>query len=506
MPWKKPRPSLELGDPMTVFGRFFPHDHRRATLAGRPAYQMGTALVLGGALGLAVLVPSPPLILSGLVGLILLIATFKNPEIVILVVLCLVSDLVPARFNAPIRLPVGTFHVSDLLLIWLLFVVVFRVFTDKTFPYVKTPLDKPVLLFFAAVVVAMGTSMFRFGMRLKEAQIEARVFMYYLVFFAVTNLIRTRLQLVRLVRGILAIGLLVAGMMIAQAMLGQSLLLMDRQILRGRQLMRFFHPGTVVIFTALMMLICDIALRRQHQNRLLRPLSVLVLGGGILLTLARNLLISGLVSLAVLIFILREFPLGRLAGNFLLIACIAFEVVAVAVIGGKESLVLQYPTAFLGRVSHMSSGAIMTSDETLVSRWIEIRYAWAHIVESPIFGIGLYRPYRPPFYVGDNVTRYVHNAYVSIWLKTGLLGLIPFLWICARFLRRGFQNWRSVQDDFLRAVTLGFTLTFLAMMASNLVAPFFVQGWNLAIFGVMLGINELILVHDQAIDRRTGGT
>jgi hypothetical protein len=491
---------------MTAFGRFFLHDHRRATLACRAARQMGTALVLGGALGLAVLVPSPPLFLSGLVGLILLIATFKNPEIVILVVLCLVSDLVPTRFNAPIRLPVGTFHVSDLLLMWLLCVVVFRVFTDKTFPYVKTPLDKPVLLFFAAVVVAMGTSMFRFGMRLKEAQIEARVFMYYLAFFAVTNLVRTRLQLVRLVQGILAIGLLVAGTMIAQVMLGRSLLLMDSQVLRGRQLVRFFHPGEMMVYIPLITLTCDMALGTRHQYHSLRSLSILVLGVGILLTLARNLLIAGTVSLAVLIFITRKLHRSGLVGDLLLTACIAVGVVGALTISGNESLLLsafRYLAAFLDRISHMFSATILTSEETLVSRWDEIRYAWAHIVEHPIFGIGLYRRYRPPFYVGDTLTRYVHNSYVSIWLKTGLLGLVPFLWLSVHFLQRGFRYWRDVRDRFLRAVTLGHTLAYLGMMISNLVGPTFVSNWSLAVFGVILGINEVILreIEPQQIAR-----
>lgn len=151
----------------------------------------------------------------------------------------------------------------------------------------------------------------------------------------------------------------------------------------------------------------------------------------------------------------------------------------------------------------MFSATILTSEETLVSRWDEIRYAWAHIVEHPIFGIGLYRRYRPPFYVGDTLTRHVHNSYVSIWLKTGLLGLVPFLWLSVHFLQRGFRYWRDVRDRFLRAVTLGHTLAYLGMMISNLVGPTFVSNWSLAVFGVILGINEVILreIEPQQIAR-----
>jgi len=479
------------------------------SLKSRSTRQIGAALALGILLGYAALVLGPLLVLSGMMGLILLIVAFTNPEIVILVVLCFVSGLIPARFNPRISLLVAHLQGSDLLLIGLLSVVVFRSLTDKTFRYVKTPLDTPLLLFYGAVVVAVGTCVFRFGINFSDATSEARILMYYLIFFAVTNLVRTRTQLLRLIQGVFSISLLVATTMILQTVLGRSLLLMDGSILRsGERLIRFFHPGTTAIYITLITLICDMALRKHVRCRWLRPLQLLVLGLGLLLVLDRNLLISGTVSLVVSILILRESQRSRLAGNLLLAAGIAVGVAGAFVISENKSLVLfapKYLITFLDRMSRMFSGAILTSEENLLPRWVEIRYAWAHIVEHPIFGIGLWNTYRPPFEVGDTLRRYIHNAYVWIWLKTGLLGLVPFLWLSVRFLWRGFQHWRDVQDDFLRAASLGFTLAYLGMMISNLVAPFFVQDWSLAIFGVMLGINELIFAHNEATDKHKEG-
>jgi cell division protein FtsW (lipid II flippase) len=92
----------------------------------------------------------------------------------------------------------------------------------------------------------------------------------------------------------------------------------------------------------------------------------------------------------------------------------------------------------------------------------------------------------------------IHNAYLSIWLKTGLLGLLSFLCLSFRFLVRGLRHWRDAQDGFLRAVTLGFALAYLAMMISNLVTSSFVNHWNLAIYGVILGINEVVFAHNWA--------
>lgn len=145
----------------------------------------------------------------------------------------------------------------------------------------------------------------------------------------------------------------------------------------------------------------------------------------------------------------------------------------------------------------MFSSTILSPEETLAWRWKEIQYAWMQIVQNPIFGIGLKTPYRPAFYKGDQLTTYIHNAYLWIWLKTGLLGLVAFLWLSVRFLVRGFQHWRDSEDHFLRAVTLGFTLAYLALTISDLVAPSFVQGWSLAICAAIMGVNEVAFAQSE---------
>ena len=133
--------------------------------------------------------------------------------------------------------------------------------------------------------------------------------------------------------------------------------------------------------------------------------------------------------------------------------------------------------------------------ENLVPRWVEIQYALTHISQHPILGIGLYTPYRPPIFQGDTNTTYMHNAYVWIWLRTGLLGLISFLWVLFRYLVDGLQFGQEIKKHFFRSVALGFTIAYLAMAISNLVAPTFVQGLSLAIYGVILGVIELNCVN-----------
>ena len=462
--------------------------------ASQSARQVTAAMALGIALGLIVLVAGPMLALATVAGLILLAVTFTHPEVVILLVLCFATGLVPASLNPHVSLLVGHFQISDLLLLWLLFVVAFRVFTDKSFRYVKTPLDLPLLLFYGAVLAGLATAVLRFGVDFSDATYEARMLMYYLVFFAVTNLVRTRAQLVWLAHGVLAVGLLAAVMMIAQVALGRSTALMASWMLQGGDLVRVYFPGFTSVYVVLITLVSCMALCDHERRTVLRWLQVLVLAVALLTTLARNLLVSLAAAGALLVAILSEPARSRFGRNLLGIAFVAIGLVAVLTLAGRASALVAYSGAFVERLGRMVSGQIVAPGENLVPRWAEVRFAWAQISNHPILGIGLKSPYRPPFYMGEPVgaRTFIHNAYLSLWLKTGLPGLVSFLWLSGMFLWRGFRHWRDTDDVFLRSVALGFTLAYFGMMLSNWVTCSLVQEGSLPIFGVVLGINEVI--------------
>ncbi|MCK4815830.1 hypothetical protein KA005_08670, partial [bacterium] len=108
--------------------------------------------------------------------------------------------------------------------------------------------------------------------------------------------------------------------------------------------------------------------------------------------------------------------------------------------------------------------------------------------------------YRPSFspYEHPYLRLYIHNTYLSLWLKTGLVGLVSFLWFSLVFIRRGFRQWRHVQNGFLRSIMLGFTVGYVGMMLSNLVSPSMLEDMSLVIFGLVLGFNETVLLHTEA--------
>ena len=464
----------------------------------RSVRDVGAALALGSALGFILLVARPRVALGAVAGLFLVLLTFSYPEFVILIVLCFATGLIPGSLDPFVALPVGHFRASELAYLWLLFFVLFRILTDRSFRYVKTSLDRPALLFCVAVLIGLGTAVLGNGISFSNAVYEARTLIYYLILFPITNLVRTRSQIVRLVQGVLTIGLLLAIQMLARSTFGSASATMAVSV-QNAELVRVMSDGAPCVYVAFIVMVCYLALGEQARHSLLRWFQVVVMAVASLTGLARNLMIQLAAVGTALVLVLPRPAMGRLGRNLLGAAFIAIVLVLAIILAGRGSVLLGYATAYLERFDSMFSSRITTSEETLAPRVVEMRFAWEQISTHPILGIGLYNPYRPRLWAAEpkGRTMFLHNAYLSMWLKTGLLGLISFLWLSVVFLSRGLKRWRTVEDIFLRAVVLGVTLAYITVAISNLVAPSFLQSGSLPIFGVSMGLSESILLHAE---------
>jgi O-antigen ligase len=161
----------------------------------------------------------------------------------------------------------------------------------------------------------------------------------------------------------------------------------------------------------------------------------------------------------------------------------------------------QFARAIQPLTSRLASlGQDPLREGSLQWRVIETNYALEQIVRHPVFGIGLGKPYRPPMITesGTNTytgwaSTYIENGYLYILVTMGLVGLLPFLWLCGVYLFRVFRHQHEIQDDGLRAIYIGFGLAFLGMMACNITTPTFVIGSRSIFFPVSMAINEIIL-------------
>lgn len=458
-----------------------------------PRMDLPVGMTAGVLIGLFLLTLGPIPTIGILLFPILLVMLFKVPELLLLAMLAYTSGLIPSQFNPYINLGVGHFQISDLILISLLGVAGFRIFTERDFQFRKTPLDIPIILYCLAVFWGIYTSVTQYETKFSYTTYEARIMLTYSVFFVVTQLLRKPEQLKRLIIGIFIIGAVVSALMILQAITGFNLSFVPSSYFRASSLTRAYHPGFYAVFITMMMFISLLAVRKTGIRTLALWLAIFILGLSITISLGRNIVFSTLIAIVTLVILLRGEERRRLILSILAIVFIAVSLFSVINVLKPSSALLAYPRALMGRIFNLVETDPFSPDETLLWRVEETGYAWNQIKVHPFVGIGLFNFYRPPFFDGDTLQTYIHNGYLWIWLKTGLIGLIPFLCFILGFVLHGFLSWKKIPDPFLRSVTLGASLIIFAMAFSNFVAPVLIEGFNLAFFAVTIGIGESIL-------------
>ena len=134
-----------------------------------------------------------------------------------------------------------------------------------------------------------------------------------------------------------------------------------------------------------------------------------------------------------------------------------------------------------------------TADISLVNRFRETATVWEHIRVNPILGYGMGVGY-DFFDITNGVTEtdaFVHNGYVSLWFKYGIigLGLVLFFWF--RSILNGVRAFKSkTAPPAVRLVGLFGATTLTAFLLSTLTSsPFFLND-TLFAFGLLLGTAE----------------
>ncbi len=146
---------------------------------------------------------------------------------------------------------------------------------------------------------------------------------------------------------------------------------------------------------------------------------------------------------------------------------------------------------FLGLADRLLSiPAAITSDPSMINRFHESKAVLNRILQNPILGYGMGVPYL--FYdivhVGTDQDPFVHNAYIGLWYKFGILGLASVLYIWGKTVWRGVRTLRIDAAPFTKIVTFSSAMALIAFavgaMTSN---PFFLMDGTL-LFGMLTGL------------------
>jgi O-antigen ligase len=438
-------------------------------------------------------------------------ASLLEPAIGVLTIVILVSSIVFEEALPLIPIGVGSFHVTDVLLLFLLGLSVFKkTFLRKYVPF-KTPLDRPLLFFYSAALISAGIAIAYFDVTFNLAMRELRLITYYLLFFVCKNLIREKKQIQIVVVGLLVIATVVATAMMIQALIGE-----DFQFMPGRveavntleqkyETIRIIPPGEFLLYVVFVTVFCVIFSVKSRTLIFVNSGVLLILGVGVVLTYTRILWFTIFCLLAIFIMVMAHRKRMRIIVPTILLVIVLAGILNFG-FGKDGARMNEYKSSISDRLLSMLNAEELMKSDSVGLRKMENRYAIKHIMENMLFGIGLGNKYRHGGEWKKDEGNYIHNGYLYIILKMGLLGFIPFVIMSAVFVVRGILNRNRINDLFLRGILNGFTLSYLGLIIILFYSPKVMEFGAIPVIAVLLGIGEGIIKSESIRVSEGGGT
>jgi O-antigen ligase len=449
---------------------------------------------------------SPVAMLALLGGGIVFYVTVKHPEYAVFGVVVLLSSILFEEDLPLVPIPgIGSLHVSDILVLFLLCKISYNIITDEAYKFLITPLCIPLALFLLMTVFSTYNAISISGLYFNTVVRELRFFCYYLIYFVIIGLFRERTHLVTLIKGLFAIALFVTLAMIAQAGLGDSVQLMSGRVEAVETFdaefgsLRILPPGQTLIYMFFITSLCMTVLIKTGARTRLKYVGALVLlGAGVMLTYNRVYWVSIAIAAAVLMMLALKSERRRLLNvvaasvAFLLCLLVAFNL-----LGGKYA---ESAAAVSSRFTSVFAGKELTQSSSMGDRVIENEYALKTIEERPLLGSGLRTIYRPNIYGDeDTLNYYVHNAYLWFMKDVGIIGLALFLWFFVGIIYRGMRNFNHIKDEYLRAVLAGFVLSSLGFLPMSFINPVYMQWFSIVCIAITSGIVDMIIYLNDAV-------
>jgi hypothetical protein len=441
-------------------------------------------------------------LLIGLIGgLAFVLLTMRWPEFGILCFVALMSGLISLSSLPLVHLGFVSLHISDMMLLLLLSLVFLRATTQRGFVLFKSPLMLPLLLFIGAFLLSAVNAVFLQGVNTNVVLRTVRGLILWIAFIPTLQLVRDEQALRRLLIGLLVLtGVLLIGVLFPNR-LSPFLYVEEVDMSTGGRVYsgftRLYYAGDMILYAMIPVTVISLAVIKKGNQLWRIGLLGLLLFWAFRTGYRQYWLTLIVICVLLLVFLsagerlrLLKRMVPAIAGGVLFLGML------MVVQPSRVERIVYVVTDRLGSLLHDP----LKSENSLEWRVIETRYALLQISRHPLLGVGLANRYRPPMISEEGITSYsdwtnkfIENGYLWIALMMGVVGLLPFLWLCAAYLLRVFRHRREIQDDGLKAIYLGFGVAFLGLAACNIATPFFVIGTRLVFFPVAMAISEVIL-------------
>lgn len=409
------------------------------------------------------------------------------------------------------RLPFGggNFFLSDA---WLLAAALLAFFSGRRAGGLLPGLYRKYFLVFGGTILIAALIGLRHGAEPRYVLRELHYLPYYpLTMILVLHAVRSLKEQGRLLKFVTAIVVVSALGSFLQLAVGDHFQFMSYTSpafsLEGEQtgVLRVVPPSQWLFLVFLVAALGTYALWRRKRGLMSGVLTFVLLA--LFLAYSRNYLIALATGIAVVVLLKTKGWKSRLRQAALVFAgsCVAFFVLSLAI----QRIAPNYWSAFEDRIISSFTPAESDAVWQFGSRLYEIEMAIEHIGQHPILGIGpgaIYRDVLPFEYQQtdisenpDDAAHYMHNTYLYMWMKYGLLGALAAGWLAIHFLQRARSLASRGGPE--ASLSIGIIASFAALAASNLVSPSFIDSAAApTLVGLMAGLVEVghrQLVHSE---------
>jgi O-antigen ligase len=455
------------------------------------------ALALVAAVALGRSIADGQIMLVGLVaGFVVIVALIQAPWLPYVACCALVATLATPSSLPQFGIP-GNPTLQDLLLVaafasWL--ILLSRGDAESPGNYPLPPqFAIGVFLVAAALGIVVGASN---GARspLVDARDIAYYASYWLALTAFTG--RARRELVFRIAAYAAVAVVIAQ--VAQGFTGPGLMLFydadpTRELIGcpsgdcadpwAQGFPRVRPPGIALVYVVACFAASHLLWGPQHARRRVGAL-LAVCGLGLLVSLNRNMLIGLTAGLVVTALVSRR------RGRFAVVATVAAIVGFAAFEVAAASPELE-GNSIVARVLSITAVSELESSATVSERVEENDAALDVLAESPIEGLGWGVPFGRPslaFVDGEFQTRekhFIHNQYLALWMRAGLLGLVAFVAALAIAAAYG-TRWLRTESEDDAWIGAGVVTSVTAIAASSIVAIYLVHPtWAPVVAGLL---------------------
>jgi hypothetical protein len=435
---------------------------------------------------------NPLSILYLFIAILIAVIYNKKPYIVITILIIFginIFDAIPLSNIPHLTLPVVGNQIDSQFLVFLIFIM-FLNFIVRRHESIRSPISYPII----ALILLTGGQVIRSFLEGNDPHFiidRAKVILFYLSFFLILSSFRNKNELIIFLKLFVPIALISAGTTYFQIITGIELA-PKIQYLEEYNIFRVV-PLSLYAMSSVFLIIFSIALGKKVKTKYFSTYIVILLwiGGAIALTFIRNIWISTLLCMSIIIIL----NISRLKQTVIVLGLIW-----VFFLGGLSLFKIITGTDLLSMVAdRVSIGYhdIQEKSGTFRYRIDSMALRWNYMMETnPIFGHGykgIYYDrvfqqshlYDPTIAEGDNIIGYISVRY-------GLAGFFVMIWLLYTVFYKAINLLKAFPPSWQKSVVYGLLAFNIQMVIISYFASVYMQIWAIVILAPSWAILELI--------------